>query len=257
MQAFEETILALVELPLTCDRVYLRVCNRRYADEYNQYQKERRSSSSAASFLSSAALGLTPQTISPATSIVSSRAPSLDGENFTFSRSVLDSVPISIEDTTDVSYEELTEDMEVAWNLEEKIIDRSVKILPGVRRMIDSIPKGRYCVATSGAKTYGGPRLFLIHLEKAIKFVILRMLAYGAMSRVGITPPEVTITADDPRLKAGKPAPDPFLLAAECLGFDAKDCVVFEDSPSGIRAGVASGGKSVFQYIRCTTILRS
>ena len=66
------------------------------------------------------------------------------------------------------------------------------------------------------------------------------------MTRVGITPPEVTITADDPRLKAGKPAPDPFLLAAECLGFDAKHCVVFEDSPSGIRAGVASGGMYIF-----------
>lgn len=61
------------------------------------------------------------------------------------------------------------------------------------------------------------------------------------MTRVGITPPPVTITADDKRLKAGKPAPDPFLLAAKCLGFDAKKCVVFEDSPSGIRAGVASG----------------
>lgn len=61
------------------------------------------------------------------------------------------------------------------------------------------------------------------------------------MHRVGITPPPVTITADDKRLKAGKPAPDPFLLAAACLGFNARNCVVFEDSPSGIRAGVASG----------------
>lgn len=61
------------------------------------------------------------------------------------------------------------------------------------------------------------------------------------MSRVGITPPAVTITADDRRLAAGKPAPDPFLLAASCLGFSAHTCVVFEDSPSGIRAGVASG----------------
>ena len=65
--------------------------------------------------------------------------------------------------------------------------------------------------------------------------------AYGCMTRVGITPPKVTITADDKRLKAGKPAPDPFLLAAKELGFDATKCVVFEDSPSGIRAGVASG----------------
>jgi hypothetical protein len=30
------------------------------------------------------------------------------------------------------------------------LTDNSVKILPGVRRMIDSIPKGRYAVATSG-----------------------------------------------------------------------------------------------------------
>ena len=61
------------------------------------------------------------------------------------------------------------------------------------------------------------------------------------MTRVGIVPPPVTITADDKRLKAGKPAPDPFLLAAKELGYDATQCVVFEDSPSGIRAGVASG----------------
>jgi len=110
-----------------------------------------------------------------------------------------------------------------AWQLEAAAIDRSVRILPGVKRMIESIPAGRYAVATSGAKTY----------------------AYGCMTRVGITPPPVTITADDKRLKAGKPAPDPFLLAAECLGFDAKKCVVFEDSPSGIKAGVASGATVV------------
>lgn len=37
---------------------------------------------------------------------------------------------------------------------EEKLIDMSVRILPGVRRMIDSLPDGTYAVATSGAKTY-------------------------------------------------------------------------------------------------------
>ncbi|KAH8112541.1 HAD-like protein [Phellopilus nigrolimitatus] len=110
-------------------------------------------------------------------------------------------------------------DIEAAWETEADVVDRSIRILPGVKDMIECIPDGRYAVATSGAKTY----------------------AYGAMTRVGITPPPVTITADDKRLKAGKPAPDPFLLAASCLGFDAKNCVVFEDSPSGIRAGVASG----------------
>jgi len=71
--------------------------------------------------------------------------------------------------------------------------------------------------------------------------VLIIVTAYGCMTRVGIVPPKVTITADDKRLKAGKPAPDPFLLAAKELGFSANNCVVFEDSPSGIRAGVASG----------------
>jgi len=61
------------------------------------------------------------------------------------------------------------------------------------------------------------------------------------MKRVGIVPPQVTITADDKRLKAGKPSPDPFILAAECLGVHPSNCVVFEDSPSGIQAGLASG----------------
>jgi hypothetical protein len=43
----------------------------------------------------------------------------------------------------------------VAWQLEACAVDRSVQILPGVKAMIDSIPAGRYAVATSGAKTYG------------------------------------------------------------------------------------------------------
>jgi hypothetical protein len=42
-----------------------------------------------------------------------------------------------------------------AWQIEATSVDRSVRILPGVRKMIDSIPEGRYAVATSGAKTYG------------------------------------------------------------------------------------------------------
>lgn len=42
-----------------------------------------------------------------------------------------------------------------------------------------------------------------------------------------------------------KPDPEIFLLAAERLGADIKDCVVFEDSPNGIKAARASGAKVV------------
>ena len=42
-----------------------------------------------------------------------------------------------------------------AWQVEAAAVDRSVRILPGVKKLMDSIPEGRYAVATSGAKTYG------------------------------------------------------------------------------------------------------
>jgi len=42
-----------------------------------------------------------------------------------------------------------------------------------------------------------------------------------------------------------KPAPDLFLLAAERLGVAPADCLVFEDSPNGIRAAHAAGMRVV------------
>jgi hypothetical protein len=43
------------------------------------------------------------------------------------------------------------------WELElgAAEVDRAVRILPGVKALLESIPEGRYAVATSGAKTYG------------------------------------------------------------------------------------------------------
>jgi beta-phosphoglucomutase-like phosphatase (HAD superfamily) len=42
-----------------------------------------------------------------------------------------------------------------------------------------------------------------------------------------------------------KPAPDAFLIAAERLGIDPKDCLVFEDTAMGIRGATAAGMASV------------
>ncbi|BGP00802.1 hypothetical protein RTBOTA2_002199 [Rhodotorula toruloides] len=125
------------------------------------------------------------------------------------------------------SDEEDEEDNEFDLNeyTEEEIgcTNKSVRILPGVRRLIESLPAGRFAVATSGAKTY----------------------CHGALARAGIKRPKVTVTADDPRLTAGKPDPAPFLLAAKDLGIPIEKCLVFEDSPSGIKAGVASGARTI------------
>lgn len=221
VQAFEETILF-------------------FADAYTKHGPGSQPASQLASPIDSAATtpALSPESSAPS-SRVSSRAPSFvgainslsgglrrpsfltrlsglltmsalhEGEQATFDD------PIMEENHQEMLEQDakLQKDQLHAWQIEATAVDRSVRILPGVKKMISSIPEGRYAVATSGAKTY----------------------AYGCMTRVGITPPKITITADDKRLKAGKPAPDPFLLAAKELGFDAKKCVVFEDSPSGIR----------------------
>ena len=39
-----------------------------------------------------------------------------------------------------------------------------------------------------------------------------------------------------------KPAPDIYLRVAELLDVDARECVIFEDSPSGIRAARGRNG---------------
>jgi pseudouridine 5'-phosphatase len=52
----------------------------------------------------------------------------------------------------------------------------------------------------------------------------------------------VRVHGDDPELRAGKPAPDVFLLAAARLGVaaDAR-CWAFEDSPAGAQAALRAG----------------
>ncbi|MGV8168657.1 MAG: HAD family hydrolase [Candidatus Nanoarchaeia archaeon] len=46
-------------------------------------------------------------------------------------------------------------------------------------------------------------------------------------------------------LGMSKPAPDIYLHAAEKIGANPKDCLVFEDAPSGIVAGYRAGAKVV------------
>jgi HAD superfamily hydrolase (TIGR01509 family) len=50
---------------------------------------------------------------------------------------------------------------------------------------------------------------------------------------------DVTVAGDE--VERGKPAPDMFLLAAARLGVEPSACVVIEDSPPGVQAGVAAG----------------
>jgi len=55
---------------------------------------------------------------------------------------------------------------------------------------------------------------------------------------------DAVVCAED--YERGKPFPDPFLLAAERIGVPPEDCLVFEDSPTGVEAAKAAGMQYVF-----------
>ncbi len=90
-------------------------------------------------------------------------------------------------------------------------------VLPGVCALIHSLPKGRWTVVTSATGRLARVRL-----------------AAG-----GVPVPETLVTAET--VQEGKPHPAPYLAGAALLGLDPKDCVVFEDSASGVAAGHAAG----------------
>lgn len=70
-----------------------------------------------------------------------------------------------------------------------------------------------------------------------------RALSDARMGAAGLPMPAVRVTAES--VGASKPDPEGFLKGAAELGFDASDCIVFEDSEAGITAGKAAGMRVV------------
>lgn len=66
------------------------------------------------------------------------------------------------------------------------------------------------------------------------RYVRAAITAFGLGRHLG-----TTVTGDD--VRCGKPAPDPYLLAAQHLDVPPRQCVAVEDSGSGIRSAHAAG----------------
>ena len=96
-----------------------------------------------------------------------------------------------------------------------------VTVMPGALDLLGWIPKGRWCVVTSGTRTLATARL-----------------------RFGNIPmPDVLVTAED--VPIGKPDPAPYLMGARLLGMSARECLVIEDAPAGIQAAHGGGMKVI------------
>jgi sugar-phosphatase len=92
---------------------------------------------------------------------------------------------------------------------------------------------------TDGVLPFAGAADVLALPVVAIATSCVLPLAHARLSAAGLRIPDVLVTAD--QVARGKPAPDPYLLAAERLGADPAACLVLEDAPSGIAAGRAAG----------------
>jgi len=92
-----------------------------------------------------------------------------------------------------------------------------LKVLPGVKALLERLPPERWAVVSSAT----------------------RRLLIGRLAAAGLPVPERVISGD--MVLRGKPDPEPYRRGAELLGFAPGECVVVEDAPSGVGAGVAAG----------------
>jgi sugar-phosphatase len=119
--------------------------------------------------------------------------------------------------------------------------------LPGVdpMREADALLQAE-AADVDGIHPIAGATAFLASLPPerwAIVTSAPRELALLRIAAAGIPLPAILVAAED--VSRGKPAPDCFRLAAERLGVDARDCLVFEDAPAGISAAEAAGAAVV------------
>ncbi|MEJ7643407.1 MAG: HAD family phosphatase [Chryseolinea sp.] len=82
------------------------------------------------------------------------------------------------------------------------------------------------------------------HIPRAIATSAPRVNVDFTLSRTELTSFFTTIL-DDSFVSKGKPDPEIYLKTVAALKMDAVDCIVFEDSLSGVKAGKAAGCKVV------------
>ena len=70
---------------------------------------------------------------------------------------------------------------------------------------------------------------------------LLAAVADAVAHHPGMPDPAFDVTVAGDEVDQGKPHPEPYLEAARRLGVDITQCVVIEDSPTGVASGQASG----------------
>ena len=95
--------------------------------------------------------------------------------------------------------------------------DDGLVAVTGARELASALPPSSWAVVTSAG----------------------RELAVARLTAAGLPLPAVLVTADD--VSPGKPDPGGYLEAARLLSARPERCLIFEDAPVGVRAGIGAG----------------
>ena len=109
--------------------------------------------------------------------------------------------------------------------MKQYIIDNLVvKFMPGAKELLDYLKENNIKIGLAS----GSSRASILHHLKEVEAIDYFDAIVGGEEVLN-----------------GKPAPDIFLLTAERLGVEPKDCFVFEDSSNGILSAHRAGMKGV------------
>ncbi len=111
-----------------------------------------------------------------------------------------------------------------------QVSEQGISIKPGVIMLLDYAQERRipYCLATNSLAAYAQECLTLASLSSRFP---------------------LRVTGSD--VENVKPAPDIFLKAADMMGVNISQCIVFEDSHTGVVAAAASGAYTVYVPSTC------
>jgi sugar-phosphatase len=105
----------------------------------------------------------------------------------------------------------------VCFDLFGTLVTGEGSAIDGVRAALEIVAAGRWAIVTSCGRSY----------------------AHQLLHAADIARPAVLVTQSD--VARGKPAPDPYLLAARLLGVEPSRSLAVEDSPSGAAAARSAG----------------
>ncbi|HEV8410754.1 MAG TPA: HAD-IA family hydrolase [Gemmatimonadaceae bacterium] len=107
---------------------------------------------------------------------------------------------------------------EVAWlDAEEERDLAGITEITGAAKLTGALAPGEWALVTSAGRDLAAMRLKAAHVPLPAKIV------------------------SGESVKRGKPDPEGYLLGAQLLGRTPQECVVLEDAPAGIAAGIAAG----------------